>query len=557
MASPTVDYVIRATDQTAQAFRSVDSRIAGIGKGLKTLTQFAGFAALTGGLTRLATEAVELAGDLTDVGAKLDINVESLQVLKIAAEEAGGSFGGVQSALQFLVRTNQQAITGNKKAAEAFRALGVDASKFAELPLDERLAIIADQLARIENPSQRLALQFQLLGKQSADLAPLLAQGSGALQDIEADLRELGTILSEDQVRALDEWGDAWERVQKTAVAAAGKLVAGVAEKLEGVPTLLRTLLSGGSITDFQGIGGGGGGTRTPTPAGGAAAAAAPGVVTGGPTALRGTSGDGKAKAVKVEQDYLAALQGTALQINLQTELEKTFTAERARGAALTESLRTPFEKYGDTLREINELLSQQAITQETANRAIAQAGQDYAKAQTDIAGANDVLKDSTTELLEELKVAANGFARDLTDVFFDSTQSIGDMFENLAKTIAKALFTQAVTEPLIGAITGGLGSIFGLPGGGILNAAGRSIGGSVAAGTPYLVGERGPELFVPRRGGTIVPNGGGSQTVNVTFQVNSLDPGTAAGVIQANRQQIVGMIRGAVQRTGRRPAMA
>jgi hypothetical protein len=41
----------------------------------------------------------------------------------------------------------------------------------------------------------------------------------------------------------------------------------------------------------------------------------------------------------------------------------------------------------------------------------------------------------------------------------------------------------------------------------------GRAAGGPVAAGVPYLVGERGPELFVPRGSGTIVPNsrGGGS----------------------------------------------
>lgn len=37
-----------------------------------------------------------------------------------------------------------------------------------------------------------------------------------------------------------------------------------------------------------------------------------------------------------------------------------------------------------------------------------------------------------------------------------------------------------------------------------------RADGGPVSAGDPYLVGERGPELFVPARSGTIVPNGGG-----------------------------------------------
>lgn len=45
----------------------------------------------------------------------------------------------------------------------------------------------------------------------------------------------------------------------------------------------------------------------------------------------------------------------------------------------------------------------------------------------------------------------------------------------------------------------------------------GRAAGGPVSAGTPYLVGERGPELFVPHNSGNIVPNhalgGGGGRT--------------------------------------------
>jgi hypothetical protein len=35
-----------------------------------------------------------------------------------------------------------------------------------------------------------------------------------------------------------------------------------------------------------------------------------------------------------------------------------------------------------------------------------------------------------------------------------------------------------------------------------------RAAGGPVSAGQPYMVGERGPELFVPSQGGQIVPNG-------------------------------------------------
>ena len=55
--------------------------------------------------------------------------------------------------------------------------------------------------------------------------------------------------------------------------------------------------------------------------------------------------------------------------------------------------------------------------------------------------------------------------------------------------------------------------------GSGIPFGGGMANGGPVSGGTPYMVGERGPELFVPRSSGTIVPNnalGGGSSNVVV-----------------------------------------
>jgi hypothetical protein len=70
-----------------------------------------------------------------------------------------------------------------------------------------------------------------------------------------------------------------------------------------------------------------------------------------------------------------------------------------------------------------------------------------------------------------------------------------------------------------------------------------RATGGPVAAGTPYLVGEQGPELFVPTGNGMIVPNsqlGSGSAVatggivVNVSSSVLSTPAETGAAVVDA-----------------------
>ena len=62
--------------------------------------------------------------------------------------------------------------------------------------------------------------------------------------------------------------------------------------------------------------------------------------------------------------------------------------------------------------------------------------------------------------------------------------------------------------------------------GGGMINIPGRAVGGPATAGRPYIVGERGPELFVPGSSGNVVPNNAiGGNTYQITVQAGVGDP--------------------------------
>ena len=64
----------------------------------------------------------------------------------------------------------------------------------------------------------------------------------------------------------------------------------------------------------------------------------------------------------------------------------------------------------------------------------------------------------------------------------------------------------------------------------------GKALGGSVVGGRPYLVGERGPELFVPRASGRIVANGKSGGDVN-HFNIYATEPrATALEIIRQRR---------------------
>ena len=81
----------------------------------------------------------------------------------------------------------------------------------------------------------------------------------------------------------------------------------------------------------------------------------------------------------------------------------------------------------------------------------------------------------------------------------------------------------------------------------------GRAKGGPVSAGQPYVVGEKGPELFVPTRSGTVIPNGGGG--VNSVVNVTVTDSGTSTDATQASElgRMIESSVMGVINRE-RRP---
>jgi hypothetical protein len=95
------------------------------------------------------------------------------------------------------------------------------------------------------------------------------------------------------------------------------------------------------------------------------------------------------------------------------------------------------------------------------------------------------------------------------------------DFFDNVIGKVKQ--FIQLVKDnPLVQGLGDIIGKVFG---------GGRATGGPVTAGTTYLVGERGPELFTPSSSGGIIPNnklGGGMGGINITVN-GALDPESVA----------------------------
>jgi phage-related minor tail protein len=75
--------------------------------------------------------------------------------------------------------------------------------------------------------------------------------------------------------------------------------------------------------------------------------------------------------------------------------------------------------------------------------------------------------------------------------------------FKDFARSVIQDLIAIQMKAQAIALINMGLKAM----GFGGLSLPGKAVGGPVSGGTPYIVGERGPELFVPSNSGAIVPN--------------------------------------------------
>ena len=132
-----------------------------------------------------------------------------------------------------------------------------------------------------------------------------------------------------------------------------------------------------------------------------------------------------------------------------------------------------------------------------------------------------DKLTRAATETLDKFKQIETAILGDIKNGIaglIKGTSTLSDLLNNVADKFLDVALNQALFGNAGGStVTGGLFSLFGF-----------ANGGRPPVGKPSIVGEKGPELFVPRSSGTIVPNnklgGGGSTSVVVNVDASGTD---------------------------------
>lgn len=159
-----------------------------------------------------------------DISSELGISPNRLLEIEGAARQLGVEIGTLQMGLQRLTIESAKAADGNKATQAIFSKLKIDFRQVAAAAPDEKLRMVADAMAAIENPSERARLAVELFGRGGISLLQVLEGGSEALDKAAARTRDFGNQVSERGVRATN----AWEK----AMGDLGVIVDGTGQKL-------------------------------------------------------------------------------------------------------------------------------------------------------------------------------------------------------------------------------------------------------------------------------------------------------------------------------------
>lgn len=157
----------------------------------------------------------------------------------------------------------------------------------------------------------------------------------------------------------------------------------------------------------------------------------------------------------------------------------------------------------------------------------------------------------------EEIKNSFESIGMAVSDSFkgmITGAMSFKESMKSIIGAVIDQLWKLFVVQKIVGIVSGALGagataapssaSGFGNIGmsspGNFKPVTLRAFGGSVSGKTPYMVGERGPELFVPGGNGTIIPNGnmrgsgGGGSPISINVDARgSSDPAAVRAQVQ------------------------
>ena len=163
--------------------------------------------AAIGGMIAATTKAAD---EMVLFSQRTGISIETIQELKFAGDIAGVTLEQMSQGVQVMTMRMLEGGQASKDTIAAINKLGISVTDTtgAFRSQEDIFVDSVSALAAVGNATEQAALANEIFGRQSRNLGPLIVGMKGQLGELRNQARDLGLVMSEDAVRALDSFDD-------------------------------------------------------------------------------------------------------------------------------------------------------------------------------------------------------------------------------------------------------------------------------------------------------------------------------------------------------------
>ncbi len=228
--SKTLNNIYKEMDAFGAKIRKVGAISVGVG------------AAMAAPFAAAAKVFASAGDDLTKMSDRTGASVESLSLLKYAADQSGSSMEGLEKGIKLSQKALADAAKNGGSAKKKFTDLGLSVKGLMSLTPDQQFITIADAISKIQNPALKTGAALEVFGKSGSELMPLMLAGSRGIKELMTQGQRLNQQIGSKDSSAATELGDRWDDVTATIKRTAFAVGASLAPELS---KLFKTVAEG------------------------------------------------------------------------------------------------------------------------------------------------------------------------------------------------------------------------------------------------------------------------------------------------------------------------
>ena len=567
MARNRLQFDINAKDKTKRAFSTLKRGLGGVSKAIFNMKT--GLAAVAGvaGIGLLIRNSLQSIDKLGKLSRQVFISTEDLSAFRLAADLGGTSLEAfAKGARTMAVGISDWLTKGTGIAQDAFIQLGItqDDLRATNGDLFKQFQLVSDALRKMENGTDKTAAAYKLFGGRNIELLTAIERGTDGIEEMRKEAERIGIVLDSRLVKKVEDANDSITRSKRGFKGLTEHFTIALAPAIETVSTNLRDKLlhwiekTHGSVDAFGN--------------------------TLGTTIITSIK-----KFVLTIVEHQDKFRNTAIVFqNLAISLENIGRALTFKGGFkdFKEMIVTDLADIQAQVEAVSESFDKLLVKDVSAfdfedqkMKAILEGYKNKDKA---VKESSKVLKGAYDFEDKKIKAQQQAFKENEEQKALIRKQGMETLKGNLEGTLTilsghnkkafDALKAYKISEAIINTYSAvmkafatyppplnyavaGSALAFGMAQVGQIRAqkfTARRQGGLVSENKPYMVGEGGPETFVPNTAGTIIPSGMGGQNVNVNFTINAVDTAGFQALLANERGMIVSMINSAVNQQGK-----